>query len=156
MSVTANKKTKEKTKNIPKSIYFKPKTKAALEEHMKRERLGSFNLAVNDAVEYALFSEHRNDRNADVVKLCTQTIYSLNEHRMKTARDLTMILELVALLTEDHLLHTHQIPDSDMATAKAQAKVRLNAIMEQLARNVPKKKTEIAIDGLQKTAGTTT
>jgi hypothetical protein len=142
MSVAAVKKTKEKIKNIPKSIYFEPKTVAAVEAHMKSARLGSFNLAVIDAVEYALYPEHRNDRNADVVKLCTQILYSINEHRTKTARDMTFLHEMTALQALNYFTHTHQIPASEKAAAEAQAKARMREFMEQAVRNMSKSVVE--------------
>jgi hypothetical protein len=142
MSVAAIKKTKEKTKTIPKSIYFGPKTVAAVEAHMKSARLGSFNLAVIDAVEYALFPAHRDDRNADVVKLCTQTLYSINEHRTKMARDMTLLQEMTALQTLNYFIHTPQIPASEKASAEMQAKARMKDFMEQVVSNMPKAAVE--------------
>ena len=130
----------KKEKPIQKSVYFDPEVWAALEAHMKRERINNASIAINDAVKYALFPEHRDDRNADVAKLCTQTIYSLNEHRKKTGRDLTIMQEMLMQFVQAYFMHTHQIPDSEKAGAEAQANVRLDDFMEQLVRKLPKAK----------------
>ena len=130
----------KKEKAIQKSVYFDPDTWAALEAHMKRERINNVSIAVNDAVKYALFPEHRDDRNADVAKINQQILYSLADHRKKTHRDLTIMQEMIMQYVQTYFAHTHQIPPSEKAAAEAQAKVRTDAFMEQLVRGLPKKK----------------
>jgi hypothetical protein len=121
---------------------------------MKRERINNISIAVNDAVKYALFPEHRDDRNADVAKLCTQTLYSLNEHRTKTARDLTIVQEMLVQLVQTYFVHTHQVPASEKVVAETQAKVRTDEFMELLVRRLPKKKAVVEEkDDGQKVAG---
>src|ERR1035437_5409831 len=129
-----------KVKSIQKSVYFDADTWAALEAHMKRERINNVSIAVNDAVKYAVFPEHRDDRNADVAKINQQILYSLPDHRNKTHRDLTIIQEMVMQFVQTYFSHTHQIPSSAKSAAEAQARVRTDAFMEQLVRKLPKKK----------------
>lgn len=128
-------------KKVPKTIQFEEEVWKALEAHMKRERIYNLSLAANDAIKYALFPEHRDDRNADTTKLLNQILYSLNEHRRKTARDLTIFQEILVRLTHTYFMHTHQIPDSAKEGAETQANLRLDAFMEQIIRRLPHAKT---------------
>lgn len=130
----------KKDKRAQKTVYLDADVLEALEAHMKRERINNISIAINDAIKYALFPEHREDRNGDVAKLCTQTLYSLNEHRKKTGRDMTILQEMLMQLVHTYFMHTHQIPASDKPAAEAQASVRMDAFMEQLVRKLPKAK----------------
>jgi hypothetical protein len=136
-----------KRKKIPKTVQFEAEVWEALEAHMKRERIYNHSLAANDAIKYALFPEHRDDRNADTAKLLNQILYSLNEHRRKTSRDLTIFQEILVRFTHAYFMHTHQIPDSAKEDAEVQANVRLDAFMEQIVRRLPKAKTMTEGDG---------
>lgn len=136
MSVAAVK----KDKSVQKSVYFEPEVWKALDEHMKRERINNVSIAVNDAVKYALFPEHRDDRNADSAKLSQQILYSLNEHRKKTGADFAKLIEMLALLAKTYFMHTHQIPASEKAAAEAQATLRMDAFVEQVVRTLSKGK----------------
>ena len=129
-----------KRKKIPKTVQFEPEVWDAIEAHMKRERIYNHSIATNDAIKYAFFPEHRDDRNADTAKLLNQILYSLNEHRRKTSRDLTIFQEILVRLTHTYFMHTHQIPDSAKEGAEAQANLRLDAFMELITRRLPSAK----------------
>jgi len=130
-----------KRKKIQKTVLFEADVWGAVEAHMKRERINNHSLIANDAVKYALFPEHRDDRNADSVKLLHQILYSLNEHRKKTARDLTILQEILVRFAHTYFMHTHQIPDSAKKEAEMQANLRLDAFMEQIVRRLPSAKS---------------
>lgn len=129
-----------KRKRIQKSVMFEEDVWLALETRMKRENNNNRSLMANDAVKYALFPEYRDDRNADIVKQLNQILYSLNDHRRKTARDMTILQEMLAQLVEVYFMHTHQIPPSENPAAEAQARARLEVFMERLVRRLPKSK----------------
>ena len=104
--------TKKKVKNVQKTIHWEPEVLQALENHMKREGINNYSIAANDAVKFALFPEHRDDRNADLMKLNQQMLFSLAEHRKKTGRDLMILQEmnlqlikLIAMRTQDVSQH---------------------------------------------------
>lgn len=76
---------------------------------MKRERINDVSITTNDALEYSLFPEYRDDRNADMSKLITQKLYLLAEHRKKTCRDMRVMQDILMQYIEVYFLHTHQI-----------------------------------------------
>ena len=134
-------KTEPKNKKIQKTIQFEPEAWAAIEAHMKRERINNISIAVNDAVKFGLFPEYRDDRNADLVKLYHQMSYSLAEHRKKTGRDLMILQEFTLQFMKQFMMHTHEIPKGDQAAAETQAKVRLDKVMEEVIRSLPQSKS---------------
>lgn len=129
-----------KEKRIQKTIYFDPEVWQALDQHMKRERINNLSIGTNDALRYALFPEYRDDRNGDLIKLYHQMSYSLAEHRKKTGRDLMLLQEFTLQFMKQFLIHTHEIPKGDLAAAEAQAKVRMDKIMEEVIRSLPQAK----------------
>jgi len=137
-----------KRKKVQRTVHFDEEVWEALEAHMKRERLNNHSLIANDAVKYALFPEHRDDRNADSTKLLHQILYSLNEHRTKTARDLTILQEILVRFAHSYFMHTHQIPDSAKQDAEVQANLRLDAFMEQIIRRLPNAKPAVEEDDI--------
>ena len=136
-----------KRKKIPKTVQFEEAVWMALEAHMKRDRIYNHSMAANDAIKYALFPEHRNDRDADTAKLLNQILYSLNEHRRKTSRDLTILQEVMVRLAHTYFMHTHQIPDSAKEGAEVQANLRLDAFMDQITRSLPGSKPMTESEG---------
>ncbi len=130
-----------KAKKIQKTVQFEPEVWEAIEVHMKRERINNISIAVNDAVKYSLFPEYRDDRNADQGKLVQQILFSLAEHRKKTGRDLMLIQEFMLQFMKQFLMHTHEIPASERGGAEAQAKVRLDKLMEDVIRSLPQSKS---------------
>lgn len=131
-------------KRVQKTIQWDSDVLDALEKHNKQQRLNNLSAAANDAVRYALFPEYRSDREKDVVKLMQDLRASLYEHRKATARDLMILQEGLFQFIDVFFMHTHSIPKSEMAAAKAQAKARLDEFMEQLVRKVqdPKRKAQ--------------
>lgn len=138
-----------KRKKIPKTVQFEEEVWLALEAHMKRERIFNHSMVANDAIKYALFPEHRNDRNADSTKIFYQILYSLNEHRKKTARDLAIIQEMLGRFVHAYFMHTHQIPASEKGAMEAQANVRFEAFMELVVRELPKAKPMVEGDAFE-------
>lgn len=131
-------------KRVQKTIQWDSDVLDALEKHNKQQRLNNLSAAANDAVRYALFPEYRSDREKDVVKLMQDLRASLYEHRKTTARDLMILQEGFFQFIDVFFMHTHSIPKSELAAAKAQAKARLDEFMEQLVRKVqdPKRKAQ--------------
>jgi hypothetical protein len=131
-------------KRVQKTIQWDSDVLDALEKHNKQQRLNNLSAAANDAVRYALFPEYRSDREKDMVKLMQDLRASLYEHRKTTARDLMILQEGLFQFIDVFFMHTHSIPKSELAAAKAQAKARLDEFMEQLVRKVqdPKRKAQ--------------
>lgn len=125
-------------KRIQKTIQWDPDVWAALEQHNKRERINNMSAAANDAVRFALFPEHRGDRDADISKQFQQMLYSLNEHRKKTSRDMTILQESLMQFVLHYFMHTHTIPKNEQETARTQANIRIEAFMEELMQKLPK------------------
>jgi hypothetical protein len=137
----------KKRKKVQKTVQFDEDVWGALETHMKRERINNHSLITNDAVKYALFPEHRDDRNADTAKLLNQILYSFNEHRRKVSRDLTILQEILVRFAHEYFMHTHQIPDAAKEDAEIQANLRLDSFMEQIIRRLPSAKSMVEKDG---------
>ena len=133
-------KAEPKNKKIQKTIQFEPEAWAAIEAHMKRERINNISIAVNDAVKFGLFPEYRDDRNADLVKLYHQVSFSLAEHRKKTGRDLMLLQEFTLQFMKQFLIHTNEIPKGNQEAAEAQAQVRMDKIMESVIQSLPQAK----------------
>lgn len=131
-------------KRVQKTIQWDADVLDALEKHNKQQRLNNLSAAANDAVRYALFPEFRSDREKDMVKLMQDLRASLYEHRKTTARDLMILQEGLFQFIDVFFMHTHSIPKSELAAAKAQAKARLDEFMEELVRKVqnPKRKAQ--------------
>ncbi len=131
-------------KRVQKTIQWDADVWAALVEHDKRSRLNNMSAAANDAVKFALFPEFRSDREKDMVKLMQDLRASLYEHRKTTARDLMILQEGLFQFIDVFFQHTHSIPKSELAAAKAQAKARTEEFMEQLVRKIqdPKRKAQ--------------
>lgn len=134
----------KKEKPVQKTMYWDPDVWAALEKHDKQTKTNNMTATANDAVRYALFPEYRGDREKDMVKLMQDVRASLYEHRKTTARDLMILQEGLFQFIDVFFMHTHSIPKSELAAAKAQAKARLDEFMEQLVRKVqdPKRKAQ--------------
>lgn len=131
-------------KRVQKTIQWDPDVLDALEKHNKQQRLNNLSAAANDAVRYALFPEYRSDREKDMVKLMQDIRASLYEHRQNTARDFKILQEGLFQFIDVFFMHTHSIPKSELAAAKAQGKARLDEFMEELVRKVqnPKRKAQ--------------
>lgn len=125
-------------KTVQKTIHFEVDVWEALEKHMSRERLDNASAATNDAVRYALFAEHRDDRNGEVLKLLHQVQASLTEHRKKTSRDLSILQEVTLQFLRQFLVHTKVVPKTERAAAETQANTRLDQLMENVMRNIGK------------------
>ncbi len=128
--------TKKKVKNVQKTIHWEPEVLQALETHMKREGINNYSIAANDAVKFALFPEHRDDRNADLVKLNQQLLFSLAEHRKKTGRDLMILQEMNLQLIKLVAMRTQDVSPHDQGARETQANVIMDKIMEGIARNL--------------------
>jgi hypothetical protein len=91
---------------------------------------------VNDGLRYAMFPEHRSDREADLVKLNQQFSASLAQHRKKTARDMALLQEMVLQMMKTFYMHNTPIAESDQLAAETQANARLDDFMEGIVRNM--------------------
>lgn len=126
-----------KAKKVQKTVYFDDDVWEALEKQMKMSRTGNVSISVNDGLRYAMFPEHRNDRDADLVKLYHQFSSSLAEHRKKTARDLAFIQEMILQAVKEQFMHANPIDDSELAARDAVATKKLDDFMENIVRNMP-------------------
>ncbi|MFP4098968.1 MAG: hypothetical protein ACLFU1_09370 [Alphaproteobacteria bacterium] len=125
-----------KTKRIQKTVQFDAEVFEALEKQMKQSHNPNFSAIVNDGLRYAMFPEHRNDRDADLVKLYHQLSASLASHRKKTARDMAFLQEMVLRNMFEFYQHHNEIPDDAKASKEAQAKGRVDEFMEEIIRNM--------------------
>ena len=119
-----------------KTVQFDDAVMEALTKQMKVSKNGNFSAIVNDGLRYAMFPEHRNDRDADLVKLYNQFSSSLAMHRKKTARDLAFIQELMLEMTRVFFVHHNDVPDDQAEGREAKANARLDAFMETIIRNM--------------------
>ena len=125
-----------KTKRVQKTVYFDAEVWEALEKQMKVSHNPNVSAIVNDGLRYAMFPEHRNDRDADLVKLYNQFSASLAMHRKKTARDLAFMQELILKFSHEFFMHHPSIPEDNKAPREAEANTRLDAFMENIVRNM--------------------
>jgi hypothetical protein len=125
-----------KTKRVQKTVYFDAEVWEALEKQMKVSHNPNVSAIVNDGLRYAMFPEHRNDRDADLVKLYNQFSASLAMHRKKTARDLAFMQELILKFSHEFFMHHPSIPADSKAPREAEANARLDAFMENIVRNM--------------------
>jgi Cft2 family RNA processing exonuclease len=125
-------------KRVQKTIQWDADVWEALEKHNKQMRLNNMSAAANDAVRYALFPEFRSDREADMTKQFQQLLYSLNEHRKKTARDITILQEGLMQFVLHYFMHTHNIPKGEQDAARAQANARFDGFLEELMQKLSK------------------
>ena len=126
----------KKVKKIQKSVYFDDDVLKALEKQMKTSHNSNFSAIVNDGLRYAMFPEHRNDRDADIVKLYNQLSYSLAEHRKKTARDMAFMQEIALQSMKNFYMHNASVPEGDVEAMDAQANARLDKFMEEIVRGM--------------------
>ncbi|MEM7618648.1 MAG: hypothetical protein AAF244_04620 [Pseudomonadota bacterium] len=124
-------------KKIQKTIHFDDDVSEALEKQMKISKNPNYSAMVNDGLRYAMFPEHRSDREADLVKLNQQFSASLAQHRKKTARDLALLQEMMLQMMHTFYMHNAPLPESELKAATAQANVRLNDFMEGVVRGLP-------------------
>ncbi len=125
-----------KAKRVQKTVYFDAAVWEALEKQMKISHNPNVSAIVNDGLRYAMFPEHRNDRDADLVKLYNQFSSSLASHRKKTARDMAFIQELILKFSHEFFMHHPSIPDENREPREVEANVRLDAFMENIVRNM--------------------
>ena len=126
-----------KAKKLQKSIYFDDDVAEALEKQMKISKNPNYSAMVNDGLRYAMFPEHRSDREADLVKLNQQFSASLAQHRKKTARDLALIQEMMLQMMRNFFVHNPVLSEEDMKVSEAQANSRLDEFMEGIVRGLP-------------------
>lgn len=128
-------------KNIQKSVQFEPEVYEAIEKQMKMSKTGNFSKAVNDAIKYAVFPEHREDRDADLYKMMQVVLDSFVQHRKKTARDLAFIQEVTLESLQEFYRHNLEIPEDQKEERDVQAKARTIKFVETIVRNMPELKS---------------
>jgi hypothetical protein len=127
-------------KKIARSVYLSEKIDKALHAHMKAQSLRSISVAIEDALEYALFPEFRDDRNKELTKMVAGINKSLNEHRKATARDMTILQETMFQFMLEYYRHTTAYPEDEAKIREADARARLNDFMERVVRNIPEQR----------------
>jgi len=125
-----------KAKKLQKTIHFDDDVVSALEKQMKVSHNSNYSAMVNDGLRYAMFPEHRSDREADLVKLNQQFSASLAQHRKKTARDMALLQEMVLQMMKTFYMHNTPISEADQLAAETQANARLDGFMEGIVRNM--------------------
>ena len=125
-----------KAKKVQKTVYFDDDVWEALEKQMKVSHNPNVSVIVNDGLRYAMFPEHRNDRDADLVKLYNQLSYSLAQHRKKSARDMAFMQEIVLQSMKNFYMHNNPVPEGDREAIETQATARLDAFMEEIINNM--------------------
>ena len=126
-----------KIKRVQKTVQFDAEVYEALEKQMKISHNPNFSAIVNDGLRYAMFPEHRSDRDADLVKLYHQFSASLAQHRKKTARDLAFTQEMLLRTMFEFYQHHNEIPEEAKCAKEAQATLRLDSFMEEIIQNMP-------------------
>jgi len=126
-----------KIKRVQKTVQFDPEVYEALEKQMKISHNPNFSAIVNDGLRYAMFPEHRSDRDADLVKLYHQFSASLAQHRKKTARDLAFLQEMLLRTMFEFYQYHNEIPEEAKGAKEAQATLRLDSFMEEIIQNMP-------------------
>lgn len=126
----------KKPKKWQQTLYFDEDVTVALKKQLKVNKNANISAVVNDGLRYAMFPEHRNDRDADLVKIFSQLSYSLGEHRKKTARDMAFLQEMVLLFSKIFFMHTNPVPEKESAAREAQADARLDKFMEEIVRRM--------------------
>jgi len=117
-----------KKKTVARSVYLEADVDKALKNFMAGKNINSISLAVNDALKQVLFEKERNDSNIQ-----NQILYSLNEHRKKTARDLAANQEILLQFILDYYINNPPAEARDDA-----AQERLDSLMETVVRNLGK------------------
>lgn len=115
-----------KKKTVARSVYLEEDVDKALKNFMASKNINSISLAVNDALKQVLFQKERDERNIN-----NQILYSLNEHRKKTGRDLAANQEI---LLQFILEFYKQMPVAEKPEQDAQQ--RLDDLMETVVRNL--------------------
>jgi len=123
------------------SVYLDPDVEKVLEKQLKMSKNTSFSAAINDAVRYAAFPEHRGDRDADLHKMMQLLLDSFVQHRKKTARDLAFIQELSGEFLTELYRHNLPIPEEQYKERDAQARARSISFVEEIVRNMPELKS---------------
>lgn len=123
-------------KKRARTINFDADIDQLLEKHMKARNLRNVSQVVNAAVRFALVPESRDDSHHDLSKLYHQILYSLNEHRKKTARDLAANQETQLQFILECF---KRIPAPEEAD-DGRALQELDALMTKVAKNLGKSK----------------
>ncbi|PCI98728.1 MAG: hypothetical protein COB14_07470 [Alphaproteobacteria bacterium] len=119
-----------KKKTVARSVYLEEDVDKALKNFMASKNINNISLAVNDALKQVLFQKERDERS-----LQNQILYSLNQHRNKTARDLAANQEILLQFMFEYFANN---PASDKRDPEAQK--RLDALMETVVRNLGQSK----------------
>lgn len=120
----------KKKKTVARSVYLEEDVDRALKNFMAGKNINSISLAINDALKQVLFNKERDERNVQ-----NQILYSLNEHRKKTGRDLAANQEILLQFILDFYRQTPAADNPDKAAQK-----RLDDLMETVVRNLGKAK----------------
>lgn len=123
------------------SVYLDEDVDKVLEKQMKMSKNTSFSAAINDAVRYAAFPEHRQDREADLYKMMQLVLDSFVQHRKKTARDLAFTQEMIGELLTEVYRHNPPLSEDQYKERDAEAKVRAVSFVESIVRNMPELKS---------------
>ena len=123
------------------SVYLDKDVEKVLEKQMKMSKNASFSAVINDAVRYAAFPEHREDRDADLYKMMQVVLDSFVQHRKKTARDLAFIQETIGELLTEVYRHNPPLPEETYKERDAEAKARAVSFVENIVRNMPELKS---------------
>jgi hypothetical protein len=119
------------------SVYLDEDVEKVLEKQMKMSKNTGFSAAINDAVRYAAFPEHRQDRDADLYKMMQLVLDSFVQHRKKTARDLAFIQELAGELLTEVYRHNAPLSEEQFKERDAEARARAVSFVEDIVRNMP-------------------
>tara|TARA_B100000780_G_scaffold278926_1_gene254424 strand:+ start:1246 stop:1662 length:417 start_codon:yes stop_codon:yes gene_type:complete len=120
------------------TVYFDDDVWDVLENKMKMSKNANISSAINDAVRYAAYPEHREDRDADLHKKLQLVQDSFVQHRKKTARDLAFIQETILEQLQELYRHFPEIPEDKIKEKNVQAKSRAMAFVKHIAQNMNK------------------
>lgn len=128
-------------KKEKRTIYFDDDVWEVLQKQMKMSKNTNISAAVNDAVRYAAFPEHRGDRDADLHKMMQVLLDSFVQHRKKTARDLAFIQEIGLESLQEYYRYNLALPEDKQKERDVQAKSRIGQFINRIAANMPQLKS---------------
>jgi Arc/MetJ-type ribon-helix-helix transcriptional regulator len=123
------------------TVYLDEDVEKMVDKQLKISRNGNISSVINDAIRYAAFPEHRQDRDADLYKMMQVVMDSFVQHRKKTARDLAFIQEVCLESLQEFYRHNLEIPESQKKERDVKARARTIAFVENIVRHMPELKS---------------
>lgn len=118
------------------TVYFDDDVWDVIQNQMKLSKNANISSAINDAVRYAAYPEHREDRDADLHKKLQVVQDSFVQHRKKTARDLAFIQEAMLEQLQELYRHFPELPEDKRKENDVRAKSRAISFVKNIQKNM--------------------